>query len=52
MPDPAVPVTLSRAPADDRQLSPRGGELRCELAGDRVKIAGQARLYLQGTIAI
>lgn len=35
-----------------RQLSPRGGELRCELAGDRVKIAGQARLYLQGTIAI
>jgi PhzF family phenazine biosynthesis protein len=35
-----------------RQLSPRGGELRCELAGERVKIAGQARLYLQGTIAI
>jgi len=35
-----------------RQLSPRGGELRCELAGDRVKIAGQARLYLQGTITI
>jgi len=35
-----------------RQLSPRGGELRCELAGDRVKIARQARLYLQGTIAI
>ena len=35
-----------------RQLSPRGGELRCELAGDRVKIAGQARLYLQGTIAL
>src|SRR2546428_13804392 len=35
-----------------RQLSPRGRELRCELAGDRVKIAGQARLYLQGTIAL
>lgn len=35
-----------------RQLSPRGGELRGELAGDRVKIAGQARLYLQGTIQI
>jgi PhzF family phenazine biosynthesis protein len=35
-----------------RQLSPRGGELRCELAGDRVMIAGQARLYLQGTIAL
>ena len=25
-----------------RQLSARGGELWCELAGDRVKIAGQA----------
>jgi PhzF family phenazine biosynthesis protein len=35
-----------------RQLSPRGGELRCELAGERVKIAGQARLFLQGTIAM
>ena len=35
-----------------RQLSPRGGELRGEVAGDRVKIAGQARLYLQGTIEI
>ncbi len=35
-----------------RQLSSRGGELRGELAGDRVKIAGQARLYLQGTIEI
>ncbi|HYN89866.1 MAG TPA: PhzF family phenazine biosynthesis protein [Ardenticatenaceae bacterium] len=33
-----------------RQLSARGGELRCKLAGDRVKIAGQACLYLQGTI--
>ncbi len=35
-----------------RQLSPRGGELRGELAGDRVKIAGQARLYMEGTIEI
>jgi PhzF family phenazine biosynthesis protein len=35
-----------------RQLSPRGGELRCELAGDRVKIAGQARVYMEGTIEI
>ena len=35
-----------------RQLSPRGGRMRCTLAGDRVKIAGAARLYLQGTIHI
>jgi PhzF family phenazine biosynthesis protein len=35
-----------------RQLSARGGELRCEVVGDRVKIAGATRLYLQGTIAI
>lgn len=33
-----------------RQLSARGGELWCELAGDRVKIAGHAVLYLKGMI--
>jgi PhzF family phenazine biosynthesis protein len=35
-----------------RQLSTRGGELWCELAGDRVKIAGHAVLYLCGEITI
>lgn len=35
-----------------QQLSARGGELRCEIAGERVKIAGQARLYLQGTLEV
>jgi PhzF family phenazine biosynthesis protein len=35
-----------------RQLSARGGQMRCTVAEDRVKIAGQARLYLQGTINI
>jgi predicted PhzF superfamily epimerase YddE/YHI9 len=35
-----------------QQLSARGGDLRCEMAGDRVKIAGNARLYLQGTLEI
>ncbi len=34
------------------QLSPRGGRMRCKIAGDRVKIAGKARLYLQGTIHV
>ncbi|HUJ96316.1 MAG TPA: PhzF family phenazine biosynthesis protein [Terriglobales bacterium] len=35
-----------------RQLSARGGELECRVMGERVKISGQARLYLQGTIEI
>ena len=35
-----------------QQLSARGGDFRCELAGDRVKIAGEARLYLQGTLEL
>jgi PhzF family phenazine biosynthesis protein len=33
-----------------RQLSARGGELECEVVGDRVRIAGRARLYLEGVI--
>lgn len=33
-----------------RQLSSRGGELYCELAGDRVKIGGDAVLYMKGEI--
>ncbi|MCE7040728.1 PhzF family phenazine biosynthesis protein [Dyadobacter sp. CY312] len=35
-----------------KQLSKRGGYLKCELAGDRVNISGQARLYLQGEIEV
>jgi len=35
-----------------QQLSARGGTFRCELAGRRVKIAGKARLYLQGTLEL
>lgn len=33
-----------------RQISQRGGELFCELAGDRVKIGGNAVTYLKGEI--
>jgi len=33
-----------------KQLSKRSGRLLCENCGDRVKIAGQAILYLSGTI--
>jgi len=33
-----------------RQLSARGGRMECRIAGDRVKISGGARLYLEGAI--
>ena len=35
-----------------QQLSARGGNLQCTIDGDRVKIAGTARLYLHGTIEL
>lgn len=35
-----------------RQLSSRGGELRCTLAGDRVLIAGQAAFYMEGKVSV
>ena len=42
---------LGRTVLRTRQLSARGGELRCTLEGDRIRIAGEAHLYLQGTLA-
>ncbi len=35
-----------------KQMSSRGGELTCELVGDRVLISGRAVKYLEGTIKI
>jgi PhzF family phenazine biosynthesis protein len=35
-----------------RQVSKRGGELYCELAGDRVKIGGNAVTFLKGEIYV
>ena len=35
-----------------RQISARGGELVCTLRGDRITIAGNAVLYLEGTITV
>ena len=35
-----------------KQLSKRGGTLFCENNGDRVKISGKAKLYLEGEIKI
>ena len=41
---------LGKNPLFARQISARGGELRCQVAGDRVLIGGQAVLYLAGQI--
>ena len=35
-----------------QQLSARGGTMLCTIDGDRVKIAGNARLYLHGTLEL
>ena len=41
---------LGKTSLNARQVSYRGGDLRCELKGDRVLIGGQATLYLKGRI--
>jgi PhzF family phenazine biosynthesis protein len=41
---------LGKKIMDARQLSKRGGILRCEDCGDRVKISGKAVRYLKGEI--
>src|SRR5471032_555191 len=41
---------LGKSKLKAHQVSPRGGELRCEDLGARVSIGGQARLYLEGSI--
>lgn len=33
-----------------RQLSPRGGEMTCEIKGDRILLTGEAVVYLKGEI--
>jgi PhzF family phenazine biosynthesis protein len=43
---------LGKTALHARQISPRGGELFCELRGDRVEIAGHAVQYLEGTIDV
>lgn len=43
---------LARTEFHARQVSARGGDLRCCLDGDRVRIAGQARCYLRGEITL
>jgi predicted PhzF superfamily epimerase YddE/YHI9 len=43
---------LGRTVLHARQISARGGELFCNLLGDRVQIAGHAALFLKGQIHI
>ena len=43
---------LSKTRIHARQVSARGGELFCELAGDRVRMGGRAVLYLEGRITV
>ncbi|MES2693270.1 MAG: PhzF family phenazine biosynthesis protein [Verrucomicrobiota bacterium] len=43
---------LGRTALHARQVSARGGELRCEQVGERTRIAGDAVLYLRGEIAL
>ena len=43
---------LSKSRLTAKQLSKRGGYLRCELLADTVSLSGQARLYLRAQINI
>ena len=41
---------LGKTLINARQVSARGGDVRCQLIGDRVKIAGKAILYMEGIL--
>jgi PhzF family phenazine biosynthesis protein len=43
---------LNKKDLHARQVSRRGGDLFCRLADERVRIAGKAILYLEGTITV
>ncbi len=43
---------LNKTSLTAKQVSKRGGDLKCELAGERVKIIGSAVLYMQAEIEI
>lgn len=43
---------LGKTQLHARQLSERGGELRCEMSGDRVILKGKAVLVMQGYLTI
>lgn len=43
---------LGKTQLQGKQVSSRGGEVSCELRGDRVLLAGRGVKYLQGTIQV
>ena len=43
---------LNKTELEARQISRRGGALRCALNGDRVSLAGHAVVYLEGRIEV
>ncbi|MGE4801057.1 PhzF family phenazine biosynthesis protein [Yersinia hibernica] len=43
---------LGRTALHARQISARGGELFCMLAGDRTVISGQSRIFLKGEMSL
>lgn len=43
---------LGKTHLEARQVSKRGGVLRCELNGERVSIAGQAAFFMEGSIQL
>lgn len=43
---------LGKSRVTGHQVSRRGGEIVCEVAGDRVKIGGHCVLYLEGRICV
>lgn len=43
---------LGKTQMTARQVSARGGDLTVEIAGDRVKMTGQAVLYLEGFVSV
>lgn len=43
---------LGKSSVSGHQVSKRGGELFCEVAGDRVRIGGHCVLYLEGRICV
>lgn len=43
---------LNKTELEARQISRRGGALRCALNGDRVSLGGHAVVYLEGRIEV
>jgi predicted PhzF superfamily epimerase YddE/YHI9 len=41
---------LGRSHLFARQVSARGGELECQLVGDRVRLGGDAVIVMEGTL--